>query len=193
MSTRLLAWSVLDARCHHGRVRATRLVTIDDVPVLAELLRANREFLAPWQPVRSDEYFTVDGQRAVVRDALTRHEQGSAVPHVILGDPGRVAGCITLSGIVRGPFQSCSVGYWVGAADNGRGLATAAVRDMIGVAFEELGLHRIQAETLLRNVRSQRVLERNGFVRFGLAPAYLNIAGQWQDHAMYQVVKAVPA
>ncbi|PSK67915.1 hypothetical protein B0E53_00186 [Micromonospora sp. MH33] len=38
-------------------------------------------------------------------------------------------------------------------------------------------------------VRSQRVLERNGFVQFGMAPEYLNIAGRWQDHAMYQVVK----
>ena len=103
-----------------------------------------------------------------------------------------MAGCITLNGIVRGPFQSCCMGYWVSATDNGRGLATAAVRDMIGVAFEELGLHRIQAETLLHNVGSQRVLERNGFVRFGVAPAYLNIAGKWQDHALYQVVKAVP-
>ena len=54
--------------------------------------------------------------------------------------------------------------------------------------LEELGLHRIQAGTLLHNVRSQRVLERTGFVRFGMAPAYLNIAGQWQDHALYQIV-----
>jgi ribosomal-protein-alanine N-acetyltransferase len=169
-------------------VSATRLVTLDDAPALAELLRVSRDFLAPWEPVRSDGYFTVDGQRAVIRDALARHEQGSALPHVILNDSGRVAGRITLNGIVRGPFQSCSLGYWVSAADSGRGLATAAVRDIISVAFGELGMHRIQAETLLHNVRSQRVLERNGFVRFGVAPAYLNIAGKWQDHALYQVL-----
>jgi ribosomal-protein-alanine N-acetyltransferase len=83
--------------------------------------------------------------------------------------------------------------YWVSAADNGRGLATAAVRDMIRVAFAELGLHRIQAETLLHNVRSQRVLERNGFVRFGMAPAYLKIAGNWRDHFLYQVLATGPA
>lgn len=159
---------------------------------MTELVRVNREFLAPWEPVRGEDYFTADGQRAAIRGALARYEQGSALPHVILGDGGRVAGRITLNGIVRGPFQSCSMGYWVGAADNGRGLATAAVRDIIRVAFEELGLHRVQAETLLHNLRSQRVLERNGFVRFGMAPAYLNIAGQWQDHAMYQLVKTDP-
>jgi ribosomal-protein-alanine N-acetyltransferase len=57
---------------------------------------------------------------------------------------------------------------------------------MVSLAFDELGLHRVEAGTLLHNVRSQRVLERNGFVRFGVAPSYLRIAGQWRDHALFQ-------
>jgi [ribosomal protein S5]-alanine N-acetyltransferase len=169
-------------------VSTTRLVTLDDVPALAELLRLNRDFLAPWEPVRDDSYFTVGGQQDVIRAALERHEQGLTLPHLILNDSGLVVGRITLNDIVRGPFQSCSLGYWVQATENGHGLATAAVRDILGVAFEELGLHRIQAATLIHNLRSQRVLERNGFALFGLAPKYLNIAGQWQDHRLYQVV-----
>ena len=166
----------------------TRLVTPDDAPVLAELLRVNRDFLAPWEPIRDEDNFTIEGQRATIKSALQRYEQGITVPSVILDEEGRVAGRITLNDIVRGPFQSCHLGYWLSAAANGRGLASAAVRDMIRVAFEDQGLHRIQAGTLLHNVRSQRVLERNGFVRFGVAPAYLNIAGKWQDHALYQLV-----
>ena len=169
-------------------MRATRLVTFDDAPVLAELLRVNRDFLAPWEPIRDDDDLTVEGQRATIRSALERYGQGITVPHVILDESGRVVGRITLNDIVRGAFQSCHLGYWLSAAANGRGLATAAVRDMIRLAFGELGLHRIEAGTLLHNVRSQRVLERNGFVRFGVAPAYLKIAGQWQDHALYQIV-----
>ena len=169
-------------------MNATRLITLEDAPVLAELLRANRDFLAPWEPIRGEDYPTVDGQRTDIGAALERHEQGTALPHVIVEDSGRVVGRITLQGIVRGPFQSCSVGYWLSAADNGRGLATAAVRDIMRVAFDELGLHRIEAGTLLHNIRSQRVLERNGFVRFGVAPTYLKIAGDWQDHALYQVL-----
>ena len=172
---------------------ATRLVALDDVPLLAELLRIDRDFLAPWEPIREDDYFTVDGQLKVIQAALELHQEGSALPHVILDDSGRVVGRITLNEIVRGPLQSCSLGYWVSASDNGRGVATAAVRDIIRVAFEELGLHRIQAGTLLHNVRSQRVLEHNGFVWFGVAPEYLNIAGEWQDNALYQVVNTVPA
>ena len=171
-------------------MRATRLVTLDDVPALAELLRVNRAFLAPWEPVRDDDYFTVEGQSAVIRSVLERHEQGATFPSVIMDESGRVVGRITLSDIVRGPFQSCHLGYWVSEAENGRGLATSAVRDIIRVGFEELSLHRIQAGTLLHNIGSQHVLERNGFIRFGVAPAYLNIAGKWQDHALYQIVNA---
>lgn len=166
----------------------TRLITLDDSPVLAELLRVNRDFLAPWEPIRHDDYFTVEGQRTVIETALGQHEQGVKLPCVILDDAGRVVGRVTLYEIVRGPFQSCSLGYWVSATDNGRGLATAAVRDIVRVAFDELRLHRIQAGTLLHNVGSQRVLERNGFVRFGVAPSFVKIAGSWQDHALYQAL-----
>jgi [ribosomal protein S5]-alanine N-acetyltransferase len=65
---------------------------------------------------------------------------------------------------------------------------TAAVREMLHIAFGELGLHRVQAGTMLRNERSQRVLERAGFARYGVAPAYLKIAGRWEDHILYQIL-----
>jgi [ribosomal protein S5]-alanine N-acetyltransferase len=169
-------------------VSTTRLIKPDDAPAIAELVCASRDFMAPWEPIRQEEYFTTDGQHAVIQNDLEQHDLGAKLPHVILGDAGQVVGRITLNGIVRSVFQSCSMGYWVGASHNGRGYATAAVREIVRVAFEELGLHRVQAETLLHNVRSQRVLEHNGFVRFGMAPAYLKIAGRWQDHAMYQVI-----
>jgi ribosomal-protein-alanine N-acetyltransferase len=169
-------------------VTARRLITLADAAVLAELVRASREFLAPWEPLRGEDYFTEAGQRADIDTALERHKIGNALPSVILDHTGAVVGRITLNGIVRGAFQSCSVGYWLSAAAVGRGLATAALRETIALAFGELGLHRIQAETLLSNVASQRVLDRNGFVRIGMAPTYLKIAGQWQDFILYQLI-----
>jgi ribosomal-protein-alanine N-acetyltransferase len=168
-------------------VTVTRLISPADATELADLAIANRDFLQPWEPVRSESYFTAEGQLASLEDALGRHAQGSCLPHVIV-DSGRIAGRITLNGIVRGPFLSCSVGYWVSQSANGRGLATAALREMLGIAFTRLGLHRVQAETLLTNAGSQRVLERNGFEPIGLAPAYLRIAGRWQDHILFQLL-----
>ena len=60
--------------------------------------------------------------------------------------------------------------------------------DAIAIAFGQLGLHRLQAATLLHNERSQRVLRRNGFRPFAVAPDYLKIAGQWQDHVLFHLV-----
>jgi ribosomal-protein-alanine N-acetyltransferase len=166
-------------------VAVTRLITADDAPVLAELQQANREFLAPWSPERTPVHFTVAGQRRAVADALVSHAKGTVLPHVILAD-GDVVGRVALSEITHGTFSSCHLGYWLSESHNGRGLATAAVGEMVDIAFGELRLHRIEAGTIPRNVRSQAVLQRNGFVAFGLAPAYLKIAGEWHDHVLFQ-------
>jgi ribosomal-protein-alanine N-acetyltransferase len=166
---------------------ATRLVTVQDAAALTELVCRNRKFMAPWDPVRPEEFFSLAGQAAVVGDLLDGHARGVTLPQVILDSAGQVAGRITGS-IVRGPFQSCGIGYWVSQDRNGQGLASAAVAHIKLIAFGELHLHRLQAETLEHNIASRRVLERNGFEKYGLAPAYLNIAGRWQDHVMFQLI-----
>lgn len=91
----------------------TRLITSDDIPELTDLLTANRDFLEPWEPERDDEYFTISHQDGLIGDALERHALGSVLPHVITGDAGELVGRITLSGITRWSFMSCSVGFWV--------------------------------------------------------------------------------
>ncbi len=173
-------------------MRRTRLVEAADAPVLADLVIRNREFLARYEPLREADYFTEQHQRSLVEDQLVRHAEGRLLPHVILDDSGSVVGRITLSDTVRGPFQSSNLGYWVAQDAGGRGLAQSAVQEVARLAFEELGLHRLQAGTLVDNVRSQRVLERTGFVRYGLAPRYLRIDGRWQDHILFQRIAPAP-
>jgi ribosomal-protein-alanine N-acetyltransferase len=93
---------------------------------------------------------------------------------------------VSLSNVVRRSFQSANVGYWVAGERCGRGVATGAVSAICEFAFGELGLHRLEAGTLLHNTGSQIVLDRNGFRPFGLAPSYLRIAGAWSDHVLFQ-------
>lgn len=164
----------------------TRLLTVDDAEPLATLLSAERAFMAPYEPIRSDAFYTAAGQAAVLAERVRRIAEGTELPHLILDDDGIPLGGITLKAIEHGPFRSCGLGYWVARAAGGRGLATEAVARMLDIAFVDLRLHRVQAETLLDNTRSQRVLEKNGFERIGLAPAYLHIAGRWQDHVLFQ-------
>lgn len=164
----------------------TRIASVADAAALAITLRENRAFLAPWEPVRGDDYFTVEGQRAALEQALDAYRRQSMVPLVIIGN-GQLVGRITITGITRGAFQSADIGYWVSQSHNGRGLATAAVADAITIAFKELRLHRLQAATLLHNTASQRVLTGNGFRPFGIAPSYLKIAGKWQDNVLFHL------
>lgn len=163
----------------------TRSLTVQDAEELLALRRINGEFLAPWEPIREPEQLTLAGQRTAIEKLLGDQERGLALAHVVI-DQDRIIGRVTLTNIVRGVFQSCNLGYWVSSADNGRGHATAAVSEIVQLAFCELGLHRVEAGTLAHNIASQRVLERNDFERFGLARRYLQIAGRWQDHVLFQ-------
>lgn len=166
-----------------------RRLSVDDVEEVTALLQQNREFLAPWEPTREDEYFHPETQREIARQSLDEHVQGRTFPAVILDD-GAIVGRLTLSGITRGAFQSAAMGYWVSERANGRGVATRAVSAAIAVAFGELGLHRLQAETVVANAASQRVLAKNGFRPYGAAPDYLRIDGRWQDHILFQLISS---
>src|SRR5882672_7965008 len=165
----------------------TRVVSLGDAAPLARLLTANRDYLAPWSPLQGERYFTADGQCEVLARDLAGYERGGMLPLAILDADGAVCGRINLNSVVRGASQRASVGYWVSESHIGRGLATAAVADVIGIGFRELGLHRLEAATLLHNTPSQRVLLRNGFRPFAVAEGYLKIAGRWQDHILFQL------
>jgi ribosomal-protein-alanine N-acetyltransferase len=170
----------------------TRLATLDDAEELAACLARNRAFLDPWEPVRPDSWFTAGGQRAVLAECLDQHARGAMVPLVILDEEGGIAGRLSVNNVVHGAFRSASLGYWVAQEAGGRGLATAAVADAVRLAFGELGLHRLEACTLFHNAASQRVLRRNGFAPFGVAPRYLRIAGRWQDHILFHLLNDEP-
>lgn len=170
----------------------TRALAPTDAGVLARLLQENRAFLAPWQPRRGDHYFTDQGQQGMVDRALEDRDRGTSLPLVILDEDDRVVGTVTLQSIIRGALQSCSIGYWVAQSAQGTGLATAAVREASHLAFHGLRLHRMQAETLPHNTRSRRLLERVGFVHYGMAEAYLHIDGGWQDNVLYQLLTPTP-
>ncbi|MDA1359049.1 GNAT family protein [Glycomyces luteolus] len=165
-----------------------RPIALADAEAIAALRREGRDYLAPWEPDRGEAAFAAEGVRTEIEAAFARAEAGVGLTYAI-EDDGRFVGQIFLNSIVRGPyFRSCSIGYWVAKSAAGRGIATEAVRLAKRLAFKDLGLARVQAETLVDNYASQKVLQRNGFEPIGMAPVYLKIAGKWQDHLLFQVL-----
>jgi [ribosomal protein S5]-alanine N-acetyltransferase len=159
-----------------------RPLVAEDAEAMAALYRANREFLAPYEPARPDDFFTAAGQLRRFEEAVVN---GDGWRFAIL-DGDEIAGRINLTDVIRGPLQLANVGYFVDWRRNGKGLATEAVADVVAFAFGEAGLHRLEAGTLPDNFASQRVLEKNGFERFGLARKLLLLGDEWRDHVLFE-------
>jgi [ribosomal protein S5]-alanine N-acetyltransferase len=94
-------------------------------------------------------------------------------------------------GLVLGTdIERCSaeVGYWLGAAHWGQGIATAALQRICRYAFEDLDLLRVFATPIMRNPASFRVLEKAGFVREGVMRNACIKDGRLADMALYAKV-----
>ncbi|MFI5547937.1 GNAT family N-acetyltransferase [Streptomyces sp. NPDC051815] len=164
-----------------------RGVELGDAAGLAEVFTRNRAHMAHVEPVRPDAFYTERGQRARIEGVLAERDAGRIVPYVFVEKAtGAPVGAMNLGSITLGPLCSGGVGYWVDRAWQGKGLASTALEEVCRIARDELGLHRVEAGTLVDNLASQRVLAKAGFESYGLAPRYLHINGAWRDHRLFQ-------
>jgi ribosomal-protein-alanine N-acetyltransferase len=165
------------------RLRAPRW---RDFEAWRSLRRQSRDFLQPWEPAWPED----DLERGAYRRRLTAYsreiETGGAFPFFLFrqGDDSLIGG-VTLSNVRRGVAQMATVGYWVGQPYASKGYMSAAMKPLLGFAFGNLGLHRVEAACLPQNEASRRLLLKSGFEQEGLARAYLKINGSWRDHLLF--------
>ncbi|RUS45069.1 GNAT family N-acetyltransferase [Cohnella sp. AR92] len=168
------------------RTARLRLRTLDKphAEQVRDYFARNREFLEPWEVRRDDEYYTVKTHKKLLAADRENEELGSLFKVWIFkaDEPNRVIGSIALSNIVRGAFLSCHLGYRLDYMEIKKGYMTEALREVIRYAFEELRLHRIEANIMPRNDASLGVARKLGFYNEGLAKKYLYINGVWEDH-----------
>lgn len=151
---------------------------------------ANRDWLAPWEPSSPLPWpvrHTPGAYRAMRRALARRARTGVSLPFAVRVE-GRLAGQVTVDNVVRGAMRSGDLGYWIDRAVAGRGVASLAVALVCDHALGPAGLHRLQADIRPENLPSQRLVERLGFTREGLARRYLDIDGDWRDHYTYALL-----
>jgi ribosomal-protein-alanine N-acetyltransferase len=100
----------------------------------------------------------------------------------------QLLGYVGINEIVRGPFQSAYVGYWIGSAHSGQGYMTEGLALAVAHAFDTLGLHRLEANIMPSNAPSKALVRRLGFHQEGFSPRYLEIAGRWEDHERWTLL-----
>ncbi|MFT4185789.1 MAG: GNAT family protein [Micrococcaceae bacterium] len=163
------------------------IINLAHAEELLKLHIQNRKFLEPWEPKKSNEFYTLKGHKETITKSLNQYNAGTDIPFVVLRNQ-KIVGTMNINGIVKGAFESCNIGYWISEEYLRKGIATKAVKLVKDIAFKELKLHRIQAGTLPNNLASQKVLIKNGFSRYGYAPNYLRINEKWQDHILFQLI-----
>lgn len=151
---------------------------------LADYYRRNRIFLMESEPTRSEEFFTTDHQRNLLKEDVLGCESKTAFRFFIkpVAQPQTIIGTIALNNVVWGAFRSAFLGYKLDQDFVNKGYMSAAVGLVVRYAFEELRLHRIEANVMPKNKASLTVLEKNQFVNEGISKYYLNINGVWEDH-----------
>lgn len=89
--------------------------------------------------------------------------------------------------------RSAEIGYWLGEAYWGRGIATEAVRAMTDYAFLRFDLARVWAGVFEWNLASMRVLEKAGYEREGRLRQSVTKDGQTVDELLYAIVRPLVA
>jgi ribosomal-protein-alanine N-acetyltransferase len=144
------------------------------------LICASRRFLAG--------RVSTDARPEAYRAYLARSRSPNAHFRLIWRAADRtLLGAINLSEIVRGAFQSAYLGYYLGAAYAGQGYMSEALALMLGEAFGELRLHRVEANIQPGNVASIALVRRAGFQQEGYSPRYLKLGGRWRDHERWAI------
>ena len=155
------------------------------LPELAvDYYKRNREFLEAFEPVRDEKFFSLEHQREIIKQEMLQWEEKTAFHFYIMPvrQPDRIIGMIGLNNVVWNAFCSAFLGYKLDKDFLNRGYMSMAVEMVTRYAFEELHLHRIEANVMPRNKASLRVLEKNQYMNEGTAKYYLKINGVWEDH-----------
>ncbi|HSI90037.1 MAG TPA: GNAT family protein, partial [Adhaeribacter sp.] len=101
---------------------------------------------------------------------------------------GQLAGNIGLYHIDH-QNKIAAIGYWLGAAFQGKGIITEACRKLIAYGFTELNLNRIEIKCGTGNLKSQAIPERLGFTKEAILRQAELVNGNFQDLYLYSLLK----
>jgi ribosomal-protein-serine acetyltransferase len=164
---------------------ALRPVAEDDAEELHAMIELNRQELARWLHWAADQ--TLDGTREYTRRARENAQDGTGLECAIVAR-GRIVGAVGLPAVSR-VNGSAVIGYWLDREHRGRGLMTEAVRAVVGHAFGQMDLHRLEIHAALENAASRAIAERLGFRQEGtLREAYRVAPDRWLDEALYALL-----
>jgi ribosomal-protein-alanine N-acetyltransferase len=176
----MTGWPVV---LEHGDVRL-RPLRLRDSRAWRRLRSENADWLTPWEATSPTPDVPLRSFAQMVRSLSRQARAGRMLPFAVDYDD-RLAGQITVSGIMWGSLRSAQVGYWVDRSRAGLGIIPTALALVTDHCLFEMGLHRIEVNIRPENTASLRVVEKLGFRDEGVRHRYLHIDGGWRDHRTF--------
>ena len=163
-----------------------RMAEVRDAPEIVRYFSQNRAHLAGSRPRMLPEFFTDEFWRSQAHAALGEFRTDRSLRLFLFEKPDarHVVGNVNFVQFQRGAAHFCTLGYGIAAEYEGRGMMREALEAGISHVFDELNMHRIQANYVPWNRRSGGLLRRLGFTVEGYARDYLYLDGEWQDHVL---------
>jgi RimJ/RimL family protein N-acetyltransferase len=165
---------------------ALRPYQADDVLPLYEAASESIADIYPWMPWCHPGY-TIEDSRTWVESRLGAWGKPDYDFVIVEQAAGRFLGAVGLNQINR-VHDFANLGYWVRSSVAGRGIAVLAARLCARFGFDELKLHRLEIVVDVDNRRSQRVAEKVGATREGLARQRCKSGDAWRDAFMFSLL-----
>jgi ribosomal-protein-alanine N-acetyltransferase len=117
----------------------------------------------------------------------SKFESGELINYAItLEKTGELIGAVGL--VVDKRFSHAELGFWIDKDLWGKGYATEAARALVDYGFNKVGLHRIFAEHMTRNLASGKVMKKLGMHEEGLLKEHVLRSGKYEDVIVYGIL-----
>jgi ribosomal-protein-alanine N-acetyltransferase len=162
-----------------------RTLQVDDATALLEFELLNRSWFEQSVLPRAESFYSIDGVAAHIDTCLHDYTLGTMHPCIILDNDGQIVGRANLKDIDE-VARTTEIGYRIGQAYVGKGVATEAVIFLQDLAYSQWKLKRLLAFVTTENLASARVLEKCGFMRGELIPSRSELKNKILDAYQYQ-------
>ena len=151
-----------------------RAPKMEDKEAFISAMQDSQALHHPWvkAPTTSEEF----------DEYFQRFQQPNQKSFLVCNDEGNIIGVFNVSEIVRGLFQNAYLGFYAVCDFSGKVYMSAGLKLVLAKIFNELKLHRIEANIQPDNIQSIQLIKKNGFRYEGFSPRYLKIHGEWQGH-----------
>ena len=168
-----------------ARLRPFEESDAEELFALTDRHRAHLGAWLPWVPFTTSQADSLE----FIRMTRRQLEADEGMQLALVEADGAIAG---VAGFHRFDWQNraTTIGYWLAADRQGRGLMTAAVRALVDHAFAERGLHRVEIAAAVGNARSRGVPERLGFREEGVRRRAERVGDRYFDLVVYAMLAA---